>query len=188
MDIDLYKILIIVAIERNNIMANNDFIIWAKNNNWNIILNSDKSDLPNSIKSRYNIPKQWYDFICGIQVCENDNATKWFLTPRDYLPNEEGFQWNEFEIQSLEYGTRDYFFSTYSWCCFYIDSRFAYSSGVLYFMTCRIIISGCALTRKLLPVYLYSGFIIKSECADISARHIYTHISRQFYLITIDMI
>ena len=105
MDIDLYKILIIVAIERNIIMANNDFIIWAKNNNWNIILNSDKSDLPNSIKSRYNIPKQWYDFICGIQVCENDNATKWFLTPRDYLPNEEGFQWNEFELQSLEYGS-----------------------------------------------------------------------------------
>ena len=105
MDIDLYKILIIVAIERNNIMANNDFIIWAKNNNWDIILNSNKSDLPNSIKSRYNIPKQWYDFICGIQVCENDNATKWFLTPRDYLPNEEGFQWNEFELQSLEYGS-----------------------------------------------------------------------------------
>lgn len=80
----------------------NEFIEWAKKNNWNIILNSEKTDLPDSIKSRYNIPEQWYSFICKLQVCEDQSATKWFLTPDDYLPREEGFQWNEFEIQSLE--------------------------------------------------------------------------------------
>ena len=96
---------LILAIEGNIIMENNEFIIWAKNNNWNIILNSEKTELPDSIKNRYHIPKQWYEFISNMQVCENDDATKWFITPRDYLPNEEGFQWNEFELQSLEYGS-----------------------------------------------------------------------------------
>lgn len=84
-----------------------EFIEWARNENWNIILNSDKTDLPENIKIRYNIPKQWYEFISKMQVCENDDATKWFLTPRDYLPNEEGFQWNEIELQSLEYGNNE---------------------------------------------------------------------------------
>ena len=93
------------TIEGNVIMENKEFIIWAKNNNWNIILNSEKTELPDSIRTRYHIPKQWYEFISNMQVCENDNATKWFLSPRDYLPNEEGFQWNEFELQSLEYGS-----------------------------------------------------------------------------------
>ena len=34
-----------------------EFIEWARNENWNIILNSDKTDLPENIKIRYNIPK-----------------------------------------------------------------------------------------------------------------------------------
>ena len=93
------------TIEGNVIMENKEFIIWAKNNNWNIILNSEETELPDNIRTRYHIPKQWYEFISNMQVCENDNATKWFLSPRDYLPNEEGFQWNEFELQSLEYGS-----------------------------------------------------------------------------------
>lgn len=81
----------------------NKFIEWAKNNNWNVTLNSDVIDLPDIIKKRYNIPEKWYTFISQLKVCENQSATKWFLTPNDYLPNENGFQWNEFEIQSIEY-------------------------------------------------------------------------------------
>ena len=80
----------------------NEFIKWAKTNGWNIILNQEKTDLPDVIETRYDIPVQWNSFICKLQVCENQSATKWFLTPNDYLPHDNGFQWNEFEIQSLE--------------------------------------------------------------------------------------
>ena len=85
----------------------NKFILWAKKNNWNVILNLEKAELPNTVKNRYNIPEQWYNFICKLQICENQTATKWFLTPNDYQPHEDGFRWNEFEIQSLEYGDNE---------------------------------------------------------------------------------
>lgn len=81
----------------------NQFVAWLENNNWNIITNSDTMDLPDTIQKRYQIPKQWYDFISNLQMCENSSSTKWFLTAKDYLPQEQGFQWNEFEMQSLEY-------------------------------------------------------------------------------------
>ncbi len=81
----------------------NRFVAWLENNNWNIITNSDTMDLPDTIQKRYQIPKQWYDFISNLQMCENSSSTKWFLTAKDYLPQEQGFQWNEFEMQSLEY-------------------------------------------------------------------------------------
>ena len=84
-----------------------EFLLWAKQNNWNVISCSDMIELPDAIKSRYDIPAQWYDFICTLQVCENPKATKWFLTPNDYLPQEDCFQWNEFEMQSLEYGNNE---------------------------------------------------------------------------------
>ena len=81
----------------------NSFIEWARKNNWNIVINSEKIDLPDSIKNRYNIPKQWFNFICNLNICENQSSTKWFLTLNDYLPITEGFQWNKFELQSLEF-------------------------------------------------------------------------------------
>lgn len=81
----------------------NNFLEWARNNNWNIETASEKIALPAAITERYTIPDKWYDLISRIKICENQTATKWFLTPNDYLPNEGGFQWNEFELQSLEY-------------------------------------------------------------------------------------
>ena len=81
----------------------NEFMEWAKNNGWNVMSNDEKTDLPDAIKRRYDIPAQWYSFICSFQVCEDQSATKWFLTPKDYFQQEDGFQWNEFELQSLEY-------------------------------------------------------------------------------------
>lgn len=79
-----------------------EFIIWAKNNDWKVIENPEKAELPEVIKSRYTIPDRWYGFICKLGVCENNTQTKWFLTPKDYMPHEDGFRWNEFEVQSLE--------------------------------------------------------------------------------------
>ena len=85
----------------------NSFIEWARKNNWNIVSNPEKIDLPDSIKNRYKIPQQWFSFICKLKICENQSATKWFLTLNDYLPLAEGFQWNEFELQSLEFSDNE---------------------------------------------------------------------------------
>ena len=96
-----------------------DFVKWAEENKWDIILNPEKVDLPEEIKNRYNIPKQWYDFISMFKKCENQSATKCFLTPYDYLPHEEdykGFRWNEFEILSLEWNDNDSSIISY-WDC-----------------------------------------------------------------------
>lgn len=83
------------------------FIKWAMNNGWNVISTREKTDLPDSIKRRYDIPVQWYNFICKIKVCENQSATKWFLTANDYYLQDNGFQWNDFEVQSLQYNDNE---------------------------------------------------------------------------------
>lgn len=85
----------------------NSFIEWARKNNWNIVINPEKIDLPDSIKNRYNIPEQWFNFICNLGICENQSSTKWFLTLNDYFPITEVFQWNEFELQSLEFADNE---------------------------------------------------------------------------------
>ena len=78
-----------------------EFIKWAENNNWNMILSTEKLNFPDSIMNRYQLPEQWLNFIKCFSVCENESATKWFLTPNDYQMKGNGFQWNEFELQSL---------------------------------------------------------------------------------------
>lgn len=89
------------------IQSLDEFMEWAKNNGWNVILNQEKTDLPDVIKRRYDIPVEWYDSICRLQVCENHSQTKWFLTPKDFFQQNGGFHWNEFELQSLEYTDND---------------------------------------------------------------------------------
>lgn len=85
----------------------NSFIEWARENNWNIVINPEKINLPDSIKNRYNIPEQWFNFICNFSICENQSSTKWFLTLNDYSTITEFFQWNEFELQSLEFAANE---------------------------------------------------------------------------------
>ena len=80
------------------------FIRWANNNGWDIVEVEDKAELPDHIKERYNIPQKWYEFINRFRVCQNRDFTKWFLTPYDYNNDlNEGFRWNEYELQSLEW-------------------------------------------------------------------------------------
>lgn len=80
-----------------------DFIEWAKKHNWKIETAENVTAFPDTITRRYQIPAQWLDFIQNLQICENASADKWFLTPKDYLPAEDGFQWNTFELESLSY-------------------------------------------------------------------------------------
>lgn len=80
------------------------FIKWAEDNNCDIVEVEEKAELPNHIKDRYTIPENWYEFIAKLRVCQNRDFTKWFLTPFDYKNDiNEGFRWNEYELQSLEW-------------------------------------------------------------------------------------
>ena len=78
------------------------FIKWAKDNDWDIVEVEDKADLPDHIIERYIIPDEWYEFVAKLRVCQNKDYTKWFITPLDYKNDRnEGFRWNEYELQSL---------------------------------------------------------------------------------------
>ncbi|MBR6158380.1 MAG: hypothetical protein IKQ27_15605 [Lachnospiraceae bacterium] len=80
------------------------FIKWAEENGWDVVEVEEKADLPDHIKERYIIPETWYDFIAKFRLCQNRDFTKWFLTPLDYKNDRnEGFRWNEYEMQSLEW-------------------------------------------------------------------------------------
>ena len=81
----------------------NRFTEWAQQQGWKIEMSDNEATLPAEITDRYGIPEKWLSFAAKLRVCENKEATVWFLTPADYLPREDGFQWNEFERQSLEW-------------------------------------------------------------------------------------
>lgn len=82
------------------------FIKWAEKEGWNISA-FGKSSLPDSIMQRYRIPPEWLAFIENLTICEDASAETWFLTPDDYYEKADGFQWNEFERQSLESAESD---------------------------------------------------------------------------------
>ncbi len=85
----------------------NRFIEWAKKENWNIIQNSVRNQIPEQIVKRYTIPYDWFNFISNFSSCSNQSDTKWFLTFYDFYLKKDGFQWNEFELQSLECAEND---------------------------------------------------------------------------------
>ena len=84
------------------------FIEWARAHKWEIKTSPEPVPLPGHIVKRYGIPEKWYAFISKFTVCEDADAFRWFLTPNDYQPREDGcqwngYKWNEFELQSLEW-------------------------------------------------------------------------------------
>ena len=81
----------------------NEFFAWAKNNNWQLELSSDKKQFPNEVLQRYiNIPVEYTSFYEQITLCHNQSFTSWFLTEEDFLQTDERkFAWNEFEKISL---------------------------------------------------------------------------------------
>ena len=83
-------------------MILNDFIVWAEQNGWQIEQSSEPAELPEVIADRYPAPAVWQEFIAPLRKCSNATDTVWFLTYPDYQQQEQGFQWNEFEKQSME--------------------------------------------------------------------------------------
>lgn len=80
------------------------FIAYMRNNGWNIEINSEKDGvLPIKITNRYtNIDKQWLEFISIVKMFSNAEETVWFLCSYEYTEYDVAFQWNEWEILSLE--------------------------------------------------------------------------------------
>lgn len=83
------------------------FFAWAKANGWHIEPADSEAVLPEEIVQRYAIPSVWLDFIRHFRLCSDPSDTKWFLTIEDYYPKETGFQWNDYELQSLEAAEAD---------------------------------------------------------------------------------
>ncbi|MDR1930737.1 MAG: hypothetical protein LBQ44_08940, partial [Treponema sp.] len=82
----------------------NNFIDWAKNNGWNILLENNRiNNLPENLMQRYNIPNEYKAFLGKIKICINAEENIWFLCIGDYLEeSEDAFRWNEFELISIE--------------------------------------------------------------------------------------
>ncbi|MHC6201991.1 hypothetical protein ACYULU_02205 [Breznakiellaceae bacterium SP9] len=81
-----------------------EFINWAKNNGWNVILeNNDIENMPKNILERYFVPVEYKIFLENIKLCINAEENVWFLCINDYLEDDEdSFKWNEFETISLD--------------------------------------------------------------------------------------
>ncbi|MDE5777525.1 MAG: SMI1/KNR4 family protein [Lachnospiraceae bacterium] len=81
------------------------FGVYMIENGWNIECNEGQGEyLPETIIKRYkNIPKQWREFIGGIKCMMSSDDTTWFLCAEDFVTqSDEAFQWNEWELLSLE--------------------------------------------------------------------------------------
>lgn len=81
------------------------FLKYMKNQSWNIELKSKQEyHLPKTIQDRYtNIPEQWLEFISTVKSVVSSDDTTWFLCEDDYdIQGDKAFQWNEWELISLE--------------------------------------------------------------------------------------
>lgn len=89
----------------------NNFVEYMGKNGWSIELAETKSQLlPNIITDRYiNIPEQWLEFFGKIKCMVNPDETTWFLCAEDFnIQGDLAFQWNEWEIISLESAVGDH--------------------------------------------------------------------------------
>jgi hypothetical protein len=87
-----------------------EFISWAKDNEWDIIVKSEAElKLNDSLTSRYKqIPESYIEFLKIIKQCFTPNEKTWFICEDEYNNNSDiAFKWNEFEILSLEAAEKD---------------------------------------------------------------------------------
>ncbi|GAB6930779.1 hypothetical protein JCM10914A_47620 [Paenibacillus sp. JCM 10914] len=89
----------------------NEFIIWAKENGWAVTQNPDiRLNLNGGLLSRYKaIPNEYLGFLSVVKQCITPSEKTWFLCEDEYNHNaDHAFQWNEFEILSLEAAMDDH--------------------------------------------------------------------------------
>lgn len=86
------------------------FSNYMKANGWSIEKNETEVEyLPTPIVNRYRkIPKEWLNFIKNMKCMINFDQTTWFLCIDDFkMKNNKTFQWNEWELISLESAKND---------------------------------------------------------------------------------
>jgi len=82
-----------------------EFINWAKDNNWNII--PEKNDINKLIENKtqkVNIPDEYKIFLENIKICINNEQTEWFICINDCLEeSRSSFIWDEYKNICFQY-------------------------------------------------------------------------------------
>ncbi|GGG72002.1 SMI1/KNR4 family protein [Paenibacillus radicis (ex Gao et al. 2016)] len=87
-----------------------EFMIWAKENRWDIIEKSESQlNLNSSITSRYkDIPSEYLDFLSAVETCITPDEKTWFICENEFNNrSDHAFKWNEYELLSLEAAVDD---------------------------------------------------------------------------------
>ncbi|MFE4571738.1 SMI1/KNR4 family protein [Paenibacillus chitinolyticus] len=87
-----------------------EFIIWAKENGWDITEKSGfQLNLDSGIVSRYKeIPNEYLNFLSVVQKCMTPNEKTWFNCEDEFNNSSDSeFKWNEYELLSLEAAVND---------------------------------------------------------------------------------
>lgn len=83
----------------------NDFVAWAKRNNWQVELSNEVRELPEWAFRRYSgLPANYVNFIQHINVLSNKADTTWFLSIDNFkgAAFDTAWQADSFEKISLE--------------------------------------------------------------------------------------
>lgn len=78
---------------------------WAGEKGWDIMSESgSQSHLNSSITSRYKgLPDEYLEFLNVVEKCVAPDEQTWFICEAEFNNSTEtAFQWNEFEMLSLE--------------------------------------------------------------------------------------
>ena len=82
-----------------------DFFQAAEAAGWHIRIRDEAAlCLKNPVQERYpRLPEEYLTFLSWVARCTNPDETAWFLCEEDYNgQSDSAFQWNEWELQSLE--------------------------------------------------------------------------------------
>jgi hypothetical protein len=87
-----------------------EFMIWADEKGWDLTRKSNfRLNLDGSVTARYKeIPNEYLDFLSAIQQCVSPNEQTWFICEDEFNNDSDAaYQWNEFEMLSLEAAMND---------------------------------------------------------------------------------
>lgn len=88
----------------------NTFITHMKKIGWDVALNERQdNDIPKTLTDRYaNIPQEWVEFVGSVKHMVSPDETTWVLGAEDFeVQGDKAFQWNEWELMSLESAGND---------------------------------------------------------------------------------
>ncbi len=88
-------------------MKSDNFIKILTDNGWGFKASNSKITITetNDIKKKLDkVPNEFLEFISSFDELTSAENNVWFVSIKDYYKeqNEDGFSWNEFELQSLE--------------------------------------------------------------------------------------